>query len=156
MQPVNPSQEAALAAAMHAQLAEANRIEQYTDAADKPSEPQKEKSVDVLKARPGEPWDVTLLDGRKIVMRKPAKPIALIVASVLGYESSNPGLELYFKAMCWVHKFEGEELPLLMNRAQFEGFHEVLGDDAIEQVVVEYMKAAMSANAAVSNDVVGK
>jgi len=55
---------------------------------------------------------------------------------VLGVDSTNSGLLFYFNALMWVREVSSlpAAVPFLAARQQFESLHELLGDEALEEI----------------------
>lgn len=79
---------------------------------------------------------ITLTDGRTVTLQKPVKPTTLHLMKVLGADSTNSGLLFYFNALMWVREVSSlpQPVPFLAKREQFEGLHELLGDEALEEI----------------------
>lgn len=104
------------------------------------------KPSDALKRDPGEPREITLNDGRKVTLQKPKGLTALIVSRALGLDSSNPMLDTYYRAVMWVQAVNGLAIPQpLRNGKQIEAVCELLGDEALEEVVAEVFSDRVAA-----------
>lgn len=106
---------------------------------------------DAIMASPGEPYtfDVPSASGtgvNKLTIAKPTRPVALLVAKVLGFDSTNDGLMLYFRALCWLTHINGQPLPSpLMTRQDFEDMSALIGDDALDALNIEVLSAGLVA-----------
>jgi hypothetical protein len=91
--------------------------------------------LDSLKASPSDPREIELPDGRKVIIQKPAKATKFHIAKVLGRNSANPMLDLYYGAFMWVRQVGSTPIPFLATERQFEGLQDLLGDDGLEALV---------------------
>lgn len=90
-----------------------------------------------LLATPGAPFEVTLSDGRKVVLQKPAKPVSIFLAKVMGFNSQNQGLLSIYKTMLWVRSIDGVPTPPCDTEQDFEKLLEWLGDDPLDELGLE-------------------
>lgn len=95
------------------------------------------KPTEALRALPSEPFEVTLPNGVVVVLAKPEKPVLLHIAKVLGQDSFNPTLELYYKALMWVRQVNGMKMPFLAKKDAFDAVHILVGDDGLETIVMK-------------------
>jgi len=99
------------------------------------AEPPARPSVAAMQSTPTSKV-ITLADGRTVTLQKPTKPTTLHLMKVLGVDSTNSGLLFYFNALMWVREVSSlpAAVPFLAARQQFESLHELLGDEALEEI----------------------
>ena len=106
-----------------------------------PQEQITEKASDILKPATSEPVELILANGVTVVLKKPSYPVNMLVARVLGKNSLNPMLTVYYKALCWVSaaKIPGATgftaFKQLKTEADFERVSMLVGDDGLEEIV---------------------
>ena len=102
------------------------------------------KPSDALKEPEQDMFDVTLPDGRKIYLQKPAKATALHVSKCLGVHSINGALESYYRSLMWVKRINNTPIPYLANSQMFEALAETLGDDGLDLISQTVMLRGMA------------
>ena len=150
MEPLTPEEIAKLTGESLEAVAE-------TPAVDAPAD--EPKPTDVLKANPSEPYTFKCIkEGKEVtvVIAKPTKATSLHVSKVLGANSANPMLDLYYKSLMWVKQVNGHTMPFLASAKAFEGLQDLLGDEGLEQLVGEVQTRLADAEAAFDWDAVKK
>ena len=95
-------------------------------------------AVQALLAQPGEPREVTLASGAKVVIAKPARPVGLLIAKALGPHSGNFMLYAFYKAAAWVRVVNGIKIPVVPTKAaDFENIYNMIGDEGMDDLVGE-------------------
>lgn len=97
--------------------------------------------VDAILAQPGAPRDIHTFthkgDPLVLTIAKPVKPVALMVTKILGFDSTNQGLFIYYRALAWLTGVNGTKVGPLTKREDFENFAELIGDEALETLATE-------------------
>lgn len=103
--------------------------------------------TDAIMASPGDPYtfDAPTQSGvgfNKITIAKPTRPVALHITKILGYDATNDGMLMYFRALAWITHINGVALPTPLSsrntrRADFEDLVDLLGDEALDTLVIE-------------------
>lgn len=95
------------------------------------------RPTDALKANPYAEREITLEDGRKVVLQKPKKTLSLYVARLLGIQSQNPTLTAYYKACCHVRQIDGFNIPFPDSAVAIEQIADLLGEEGLDEVAEE-------------------
>jgi hypothetical protein len=133
-----------------------NKVEQTVTTTEAPVAPvveQKEGAgeqpapTDAIMASPGDPYtfDAPSQSGKginKITIAKPTRPVALHITKILGFDATNDGMLMYFRSMAWITHINGMPLPTPLydrntTRQDFESLAELLGDEALDTLVIE-------------------
>ena len=102
-----------------------------------PKKPVPAKPTDAFKPKPSEPREVTLEDGRTVILQKPSRPVSLFLARIMGKDSTNSALLTYYKAMLWVRNVGGIDIPNITDESGFNQLNAILGDEGLDEVVYE-------------------
>lgn len=124
-----------------AKAAEAAAKETTTNAVTPAASEETPAPTEVIMAKPGEPRTIETFSQKgqpiTLTIAKPTKPMALFVTKVLGHDATNQGLFIYYRTLMWLTHVNGVQLQPFTKREDFEGIHELIGDEAIETLVNE-------------------
>lgn len=113
-------------------------------------------AVQAVLAKPGEPQVVTLANGMKVTIQKPARPMGIVIAKALGLNSTNMMLYTFYKTAAWVRAVNGMNIPVVPTKAiDFEQIYNMVGDDGMDELIGHTQLAEdAAAQALISGDVV--
>jgi hypothetical protein len=91
--------------------------------------------IEAMLSKPGEPEEITLQTGLKVVIQKPVRAVNVIIARALGLHSTNVLLFNYYRTVTWVTKVGGLQIPKLRGTSlEFDQVCEMLGDDGLDEL----------------------
>lgn len=103
-----------------------------------------EPATQVMQSKTPESFEMTV-KGVTIVATRPTVPVATHVARILGMDSANPSLEMYYTALLWIRQIGPIRIDkLLPSRDKFEEIVTYLGDDGLQELTRRVMLHGLS------------